>query len=304
MNVAHDTAKAITLTGSDPNTPALPLTYAVATRRARLALGLQRQHRRRHLHARRRLPRRRQLHLHRQQRDEHQQPRHRHPERGHRHADGQPPVGVRRASTRAKAITLTGTDDDIPALPLTFAIATAADARHALGLQRHHRRRHLHARPPATTAPTASPSPPATAPTPAPRHGRAQRGDRHADGQPPVGQRRARHPATAITLTGTDPDVPALPLTYAIATARRTARSRASTPPPAPSPTRPTAGYHGADSFTFTASNGTNTSPAATVSLNVAVGTPTANRPVGDRRARQPGHADHTGRPPTTTPRP
>ena len=38
----------------------------------------------------------------------------------------------------------------------------------------------------------------------------------------------------------------------------------------------PTTNYHGTDSFTFTVSNGTNTSAPATVTLNVAVGTPTA----------------------------
>jgi hypothetical protein len=39
----------------------------------------------------------------------------------------------------------------------------------------------------------------------------------------------------------------------------------------------PNAGFHGTDSFTFTVSNGTNTSAPATVSLTVAPGTPTAN---------------------------
>ena len=39
----------------------------------------------------------------------------------------------------------------------------------------------------------------------------------------------------------------------------------------------PNAGVHGTDSFTFTVSNGTNTSQPATVSLNVATGVPTAN---------------------------
>jgi hypothetical protein len=81
-----------------------------------------------------------------------------------------------------------------------------------------------------------------------------------------------------ITLTSTDDDSPALTITYSIATgpshgslSNFNASTGAVTYTPA-------AGYQGPDSFIFTASNGTNTSPAATVTLNVAAaGTPTAN---------------------------
>ncbi len=80
--------------------------------------------------------------------------------------------------------------------------------------------------------------------------------------------------ATAVTLTGSDPDSPPLALTYTVATSP----SHGSLSGTAPNLTyTPNAGYHGPDSFTFTVNNGTNTSPPATVSLNVATGVPTAN---------------------------
>ena len=80
--------------------------------------------------------------------------------------------------------------------------------------------------------------------------------------------------ATAITLTGSDPDSPPLSLTYAITTSP----SDGTLSGTAPNLTyTPNAGYHGSDSFTFKVNNGINTSPAATVTLNVAAGVPTAN---------------------------
>ena len=79
--------------------------------------------------------------------------------------------------------------------------------------------------------------------------------------------------ATAITLTGSDPDVPALPLTYAVATGP----THGTLSGTAPNLTyTPTAGYIGSDAFTFRVSNGVNTSSAATVSITI-VGAPTAN---------------------------
>ena len=80
--------------------------------------------------------------------------------------------------------------------------------------------------------------------------------------------------ATDIRLTGSDPNSPAQALTYAIATPPQhgslsgTGRDLTY---------RPNAGYHGSDSFTFTVSNAVSTSAAATVTLNVAAGVPTAN---------------------------
>lgn len=76
-----------------------------------------------------------------------------------------------------------------------------------------------------------------------------------------------------VTLTGSDPDSPALPLTYTVATEP----SHGTLSGSAPNLTyTPTAGYYGSDSFTFTVSNGENTSASATVSITV-VGQPIAN---------------------------
>ena len=76
-----------------------------------------------------------------------------------------------------------------------------------------------------------------------------------------------------MTLGGSDPDIPALPLSYIY---QQPSHGTVTGTAPNVSYT-PTANYQGSDSFTFTASNGTNTSIAASVSLTVAAGTPTAN---------------------------
>jgi hypothetical protein len=77
-----------------------------------------------------------------------------------------------------------------------------------------------------------------------------------------------------ITLTGSDPDVPALPLTYTV-TQNPTHGVLSGT---APNLTyHGNSGYSGPDSFKFTASNGTNSSTAATVNLSANPGFPTAN---------------------------
>ncbi|WP_395741348.1 choice-of-anchor tandem repeat GloVer-containing protein [Prosthecobacter sp.] len=73
---------------------------------------------------------------------------------------------------------------------------------------------------------------------------------------------------TAITLTGTDPNIPARSLTFAT-TSSPTHGTLSGT---APNLTyTPAAGYTGADSFTFTVNNGVATSPAATVSITVGI---------------------------------
>ena len=82
--------------------------------------------------------------------------------------------------------------------------------------------------------------------------------------------------AKGVTLTGTDLDNPALSLTYATVTAPTHGSLSGLNASTGAVNFTPTTGYHGADSFTFTVSNGTNTSAAATVTLNVATGTPTA----------------------------
>ena len=87
----------------------------------------------------------------------------------------------------------------------------------------------------------------------------------------------AHNAGTGIALSATDPDVPALSLTYALgASPAHGSLSNFNAATGAVTYT-PTADYHGADSFTFTANNGTNTSGTATIGLNVAVGTPTTN---------------------------
>ncbi len=72
---------------------------------------------------------------------------------------------------------------------------------------------------------------------------------------------------TAVTLTGSDPDVPALPLTYAV----KTNPAHGTLSGTAPNLTyTPTAGYTGPDSFTFRVTNGINASAPATVTLTVS----------------------------------
>ena len=72
--------------------------------------------------------------------------------------------------------------------------------------------------------------------------------------------------AKAITLTGTDPDRPALALTYAVA--GQPAHGTLTGTVPGLTYT-PAANFAGTDSFTFTASNGANPSAPATVTINV-----------------------------------
>ena len=80
--------------------------------------------------------------------------------------------------------------------------------------------------------------------------------------------------ATPVTLTGSDPDSPALALTYSVITSPAHGAFTGT----APNLTyNPAANFQGTDSFNFTVSNGTNASGAATVSITVAAGTPTAN---------------------------
>ena len=82
---------------------------------------------------------------------------------------------------------------------------------------------------------------------------------------------------TPLSLTGSDPDVPALSLTYAVAVGPAHGTLSGFNASTGSVTYTPNAGYAGSDSFTFTVSNGTNTSTPATVSLTVAAGVPTAN---------------------------
>ena len=83
--------------------------------------------------------------------------------------------------------------------------------------------------------------------------------------------------AKSITVAGTDPDVPAKTLTFTLGTSPTHGALSGFNSTTGDVTYTPTTGYYGADSFTFTASNDTNTSAAATVTLNVAPGTPTGN---------------------------
>ena len=74
--------------------------------------------------------------------------------------------------------------------------------------------------------------------------------------------------ATAFTLTASDPDVPVLPLTFNVTSSP----AHGTLSGTAPNLTfTPTPGYLGADSFTFTVNNGTNTSVVGTISLNIGI---------------------------------
>ena len=81
--------------------------------------------------------------------------------------------------------------------------------------------------------------------------------------------------ADPITLTGTDPDSPALALTYAITTQPTDGTLSNFNSATGAVTYTPNAGYVGPDSFAFTDSNGTNTSAPATV--GVAVTPPPTN---------------------------
>lgn len=179
------------------------------------------------------------------------------------------------AHNTAKAITLTGTDTNIPARKLTFAIATTP--KHGtLGVLNT-----------ASGAVTYTPvnnfqgtdsftftvtngtykSAPATVTLSV------------APGVPTAKAQAVaviHNTAKAITLTGTDTDAPALPLTYSIATAPTHGTLGPLNFTTGAVIYTPAANYHGTDSFTFTVKNGVNTSLPATVTLTVAVGAPTA----------------------------
>jgi hypothetical protein len=169
----------------------------------------------------------------------------------------------------ATAIKLTGSDMDVPALALTYSIATTPSHGTLAG------------------------TPPNLTYTPAAGY---QGGDSFTftasngthislpatvtltiSAGVPAGTSQtlavAHNTAKAITLSGSDPDIPARPLTYTVAT-QPSEGTLTGTPPNLTY--TPTANYQGSDSFTFTASNGTNTSAPATVALTVAPGVPAA----------------------------
>ncbi|MEI6234217.1 MAG: Ig-like domain-containing protein [Planctomycetota bacterium] len=84
---------------------------------------------------------------------------------------------------------------------------------------------------------------------------------------------------TSIVLTGSDPNVPALtPPTYTVTTNPQHGTLSGTVPNLTYTPTT---GYNGSDSFQFTVTNTANvTSTAATVSLNIAAGAPSAKEQI------------------------
>jgi len=180
------------------------------------------------------------------------------------------------AHNAAKAITLTGTDPDVPPLPLTFAIFSGPAHGTLSGLNA--------STGAVTYTPTANyqgtDSFSFTVSNGVNTSVPAKVSINVAAGTPtatPQTVAIAHNTAKVITLAGTDPDVPALPLTYTIVTSPAHGMLSGFNPFSPLVTYTPSANYHGADSFTFTVSNGTNTSAPAKVSLTVAVGVPVAN---------------------------
>jgi hypothetical protein len=266
VNVPHNTPAGIILTGSDPDSPALPLTYALATSPSNGVLS----------GAAPNL-----IYT---------------PSVNYHGPDGFTFTAGNGVNTAAAAtisisvaagtpivnsqslhagyetptgITLTGSDPDVPALALTYAVA--ASPSHG----------------------TLTGSAPSLTYTPAAGY---QGGDSFtftasngsntsASGTVsiaisvstptanPQTVTAGKNMATAITLAGTDTDVPALPLTYTVATSP----SEGALTGAAPNLTyTPNTSYTGSDSFTFTVTNGVNTSAPATVSIIVTTYTDAA----------------------------
>jgi hypothetical protein len=264
VTTAENTAAAITLTGSDPNTPPLPLTFTVTVSPAHGTLSGT-------------APDLTYT-----------------PASGYFGADSfqftasngtltspaatvsinvvRTPTANAQSVTTAEGvaapITLTGSDPNTPALPLTFSVTTApshgtlsrtapdvtyAPASGYFGADSFQ----------FTTKNGTATSPPATVSI-------------DVVGTPTANAQSvttAENTAKAITLTGSDPNTPPLPLTFTV-TVSPTHGTLTGTSPNFTY--TPTSGYIGADSFQFTANNGSATSAPATVSINV-VGTPTAN---------------------------
>ena len=172
------------------------------------------------------------------------------------------PQSLNVAISTARPITLTGNDPNVPPLPLTYAVATSPTHGILTGTA-----------PNLTYTPTTGYSGPdsftftvsntSATSAPATISLTVVTGTPVADPQSVTTTLNTPKP---ITLTGSDPDVPPLPLTFAIA-APPAHGGLTGTPPNLTY--IPATGYLGPDSFTFTANNGTNTSAAATVVISV-----------------------------------
>ena len=177
------------------------------------------------------------------------------------------------AHNTAKAITLTGSDPNVPALTLTYNV-TVSPAHGSLS----------------GTAPNLTCTPSAgysgadsflfTVTNSAGLTSSAATVTLNVAATAPIANAQtvsvAHNTATAVTLTGSDPNVPALtPLTFSVTVSP----THGTLSGAAPNLTyTPNAGYTGSDSFLFNVTNTAGiTSSAATVTLNVAAGAPTAN---------------------------
>ena len=175
-----------------------------------------------------------------------------------------------------KTITLTGSDSDVPTLKLTFAIG-AKPTHGTLGT--------LNA---ATGGVTYTPSAnfqgtdsfTFTVSNGTNTSAAAKVTLNVAPGTPTANAQTvavAHNITKTITLTGTDPDLPTVKLTFAIAAKPTHGTLGTLNAATGVVTYTPSANFQGTDSFTFTVSNGTSTSAAAKVTLNVAPGIPTAN---------------------------
>ncbi len=278
VSVAHNTAKAITLTGSDPNSPPRSLTYAIATNPTNGTLSGFNAATGSVTYT---------------------------PTAGYHGSDtftftvnngvltssaatvtltvavGTPTANgqsVSVAHNTAKAITLTGSDADVPALTLTYAIAsnpthgTLSGFNASTGSVTYTPTTGYHG----TDSFTFTVSNGTNTSSPATVTLNVAAGTPTAN---PQSVTTNQDTAKAITLTGSDDDVPALTLTYAIASNPTHGTLSGFNAATGSVTYTPTAGYFGPDSFTFTVSNGTNTSSAATVSITVTqvVMAPVAN---------------------------
>ena len=273
VNVAFNTAKGITLTGSDSDVPTLGLTYAVGTGPSHGTLGTLNASTGAVTYT---------------------------PAANYHGSDsftftvsngtntstaatvtlnvatGTPTANgqtVSVAFNAATAVTLTATDPDSPALGLTYTVATNPTHGMLTGTA-----------PNLTYTPTTgyhgsdsftfTASNGTNASSPATVTLNVATGTPTASGQT---VNVAFNTAKAFNLSGGDPDVPPLALTYAVGTGPSHGSLSGFNAGTGAVTYTPTTGYQGADSFTFTVSNGANTSTAATVTLNVAAGVPTAS---------------------------
>jgi hypothetical protein len=266
VSVSHNTARAITLTGSDPNSPPRSLTYSVQSNPSRGTLSGT-------------APNLTYT-----------------PNTGYQGTDSftfRVNNGVANSSTAtvsitvaaavptansqsvttnqntAKAITLTGSDANVPALPLTYTV-TAGPTRGTLS----------------GTAPNLTYTPTAGYVGSDSFQFRVSNGAANSGnatvsitvvGAPTASSQSvsvSHDTAKAITLSGSDPNSPPRSLIYTV-TGNPSHGTLSGT---APNLTyTPTAGYQGSDSFPFKVNNGTLDSSTATVNITVSPGAPTAS---------------------------